>query len=276
MTTEAAETLEAIDTDSQIPGFINVMRKEIFGERRKRFWIVQIVFWLFFSNFIAAIILYIPAEAWDATIGAGAQGLTQVEASILVFFALQGLMAALFVPILMMGEVVDELETGTAAWILSKPVSRTSFIMAKFVANAIIFGIVVVGIPGIVGYLMFAPTGRMTFIGYMTGLGLSALVMIYFMFMAIMVGAVTKSRNVVMGVSIGIVFGMLGLMQMMPWLGVIFPAMMPLFITPFLAAGEAPFAQIPAEYVAPMIYVPAILIVLFVIIAIWRFKKIEL
>ncbi len=276
MTTETTEPLEAMETDSQIPGFINIMRKEFVGERRKRFWIVQILLWLFFSNFIAAIILYLPAEAWDATVGAGAQGMTQVEVSILIFFALQGLMAALFVPILMMGEVVDELESGTAAWILSKPVSRTSFILAKFIANAITFTIVVVGIPGLVGYIMFAPSGRMTFIGYMTGLGLNALVIIYFMFLAIMVGAVSKSRNVVMGVSIGIVFGVLGLIQMIPLLGVIFPSMMPLFVTPWLAAGEAPFAQIPAEYVAPMIYVPAIQIVLFVIIAIWRFKKIEL
>ena len=275
MTTEKAETLEAMETDSQIPGFINIMRKEIFGERRKRFWIVQIVFWLFFSNFIAAIILYVPTEAWDATIGATTP-MTQVEVSILVFFALQGLMAALFVPILMMGEIVDELESGTAAWILSKPVSRTSFILAKFIANAITFTIVVVGIPGLVGYMMFAPTGRMTFIGYMTGLGLSALVMINFMFLAIMLGAVFKSRNIVMGISIGIVFGVLGLIQMMPFIGVIFPSTLPMFVTPFLAAGEAVFSQIPAELVAPMIYVPAIQIVLFVIIAIWRFKKIEL
>ena len=216
-----------------------------------------------------------PAEAWDATLGV-ATPMTQVEVSILVFFALQGVMAALFVPILMMGEVVDELESGTAAWILSKPVSRTSFILAKFIANAIIFTIIVVGIPGLVGYMMFAPSGRMTIIGYMTGLGLSTLVLIYFMFLAIMVGAVSKSRNIVMGLSIGIVFGVLGLIQLMPFLGVIFPSMMPIFLTPFLAAGEPPFPQIPAEYVGPMIYVPAIQIVLFVIIAIWRFRKIEL
>ncbi|MHA2140759.1 MAG: ABC transporter permease [Candidatus Thorarchaeota archaeon] len=275
MTTETAKTLEEMDTDSQIPGFINVMRKELFGERRKRFWFVQIFFWLFFVPSIAAIILYIPAEAWDATIGPSA-GMTQVEASILVFFAMDGLMAALFVPILMMGEVVDELESGTAAWILSKPVSRTAFIMAKFIANVVSFLIVIVGIPGLVGYLMYAPTGRMTIIGYMTGLGLSALIVIYFMFLSIMVGVVTKSRNMVMGVAVGIVFGMMGLAQMFPFLGVIFPVMLPMFVTPFLAAGEPPFYLVPAEFVSPMIYLPIIQIVLFVLIAIWSFKKIEL
>ena len=33
MTTETAEPLEAMDTDSQVPGFMNIMRKEIVGER---------------------------------------------------------------------------------------------------------------------------------------------------------------------------------------------------------------------------------------------------
>jgi hypothetical protein len=56
----------------------------------------------------------------------------------------------------------------------------------------------------------------------------------------------------------------------------IFPVMLPMFVTPFLAAGEPPFYLVPAEYVSPMIYLPIIQIVLFVVIAIWRFKKIEL
>jgi len=49
--------------------------------------------------------------------------------------------------------IIGERQSGTAAWVLSKPVSRPAFILSKLVAGAI--GLLVTGIviQGVVAYI---------------------------------------------------------------------------------------------------------------------------
>jgi len=271
------ETLQVMDTDSQIPGMINVIRKELFGERQMRFWISQILIWLLLVCGVPALLMVIPPDIWLDTIGAGVP-MAQVDIAIMVFFAMAGTMATLFIPVLTQGEIVDELESGTAAWIISKPVSRTAFILAKFIANTLIFSLFIIVIPGTIGWLLFAGTGAMTLIGYLTGLGLTALVLMWFMYLTILLGVVTKSRSMTMGIAVGVFFGIMFLGQMMPILLVLVPSLMPMMIIPWIAANN--LAGLPTPALAPMIpsmiYIPILEILLFVIIAVWIFRKVEL
>lgn len=271
------ETLEVMETDSQIPGMINVIRKELYGERQLRFWITQIVIWFLLICGIPALLIVIPPDIWLATIGDGIP-LTQTETAIMIFFALMGTMAALFIPVLMQGEIVDELESGTAAWIISKPVSRTAFLLAKFIANTLMFSLIIIVIPGIVGWLMFAGSNVMTPLGYLTGLGLSTMVLLWFMFLTILLGVVTKSRSMTMGIAVGVYMGATFLGQMIVMLTVFVPALMSMMIIPWIAADNLAGLPLPqvAPLIPPMIYVPIVEIVFFVIIAIWIFRKVEL
>ena len=77
--------------------------------------------------------------------GRAALGLT-------VFFAVAGIALPIGAIIMGQEEVLDEKRSGTAAWILSKPVSRVAFILAKVTANAIGILIIMVLLEGALAY----------------------------------------------------------------------------------------------------------------------------
>jgi ABC-type transport system involved in multi-copper enzyme maturation permease subunit len=51
------------------------------------------------------------------------------------FFAISPLFGPIGVAVLAQGAIVGEKQSGTAAWVLSKPVSRSAFILAKLLTD---------------------------------------------------------------------------------------------------------------------------------------------
>ena len=100
------DTLHSNIKHSRFSGFMNMMRKEIFGERSRRFWIFQIFAWLLFIVVIPVIVLVLPVEVYTEMFGD--IGLQAWQAGIITFFALGGMMPMLFMPPLVQGVVVDE------------------------------------------------------------------------------------------------------------------------------------------------------------------------
>lgn len=56
------------------------------------------------------------------------------------------------IAILMMGAIVEEKRSGTAAWILSKPISRTAFVLSKLIGNGIGVLVCIILAQGLIGY----------------------------------------------------------------------------------------------------------------------------
>ena len=56
--------------------------------------------------------------------------------------------------ILVQGALVGEKRSGTAAWVLSKPISRPAFFLAKLIANAIGTLVTITLAQGLIGYLV--------------------------------------------------------------------------------------------------------------------------
>ena len=73
-----------------------------------------------------------------------------------VFFAVAGMALPIGAIIMGQEEVLDEKQSGTAAWILSKPVSRVAFILAKVTANAIGILIIMVLLEGALAYRLIS------------------------------------------------------------------------------------------------------------------------
>ena len=81
-----------------------------------------------------------------------------------------GLFPTIAVVIIMMGEVVGEKKSGTAAWVLSKPVSREAFILSKWVPNIVGCVVTMILLPGLVAYVQIALAGEpVRPIGYLGG-----------------------------------------------------------------------------------------------------------
>src|SRR5512137_2428527 len=148
---------QPIDEHGWRVGFANLFRKENRDWWGTRSWLVQAIIWTAILIGILATVLFAPMEG-DASLllpgGRSVLGLT-------VFFAVAG--TALSVGAIIMGqeEVLDEKRSGTAAWVLSKPVSRSAFILAKVTANAIGILIIMVLLEGALAYGLIAiVTGR--------------------------------------------------------------------------------------------------------------------
>lgn len=161
---------------------------------------------------------------------------------------------------------------------LSKPVSRTAFVVAKAVGNSLGVLITAVLLPGIVAYLEF---GLMTDLGWISplyfllglvALGLHALFWITF---TIMLGSFFDSWSPVIGIPLALAFGQQMLIGLIPPLRYVSPWGLAAPIgddKPALAASflnsSAPFSWVPL--LAALLFCG-----LFIGIAIWRFNRQE-
>ncbi|TET83960.1 MAG: hypothetical protein E3J37_04460 [Anaerolineales bacterium] len=147
-----------------------------------------------------------------------------------------GVILAILIP---MAAVVGEKTSGTAALILSKPVSRAVFLGAKLIAHGLIFfaGILLAGLGGY--YYLGILFEWLTPVGF---LALNGLLMTYLMmFLAITLFASTISRS--QFAAAGISFGLLIFLSL---LGAV-PSLSPYLPTALMAWGRALVLRLDVE-----------------------------
>ena len=77
---------------------------------------------------------------------------TIADLGIQIFILFSGIFAAGGVVVFAQDALIGEKRSGTAAWLLSKPVSRTAFLTAKLAADAIGILVTFVIVQGVIGY----------------------------------------------------------------------------------------------------------------------------
>ena len=111
------------------------------------------------------------------------------------------MMAALCVPFaavsLAQDSILGEKHSGTAAWVLSKPLRRPAYILAKLIAHGLGLLVAWVVLPGVVAYLQLAePSG-----GFFTPLriagvmGLDYLNLLFYLTLALMLATLFNGRG---------------------------------------------------------------------------------
>ena len=253
-------------------GFTNLLRKENRDWWGTRQWLVRAIIWAAILNGILATVLFSATKSGGAesTVGKDVLGLT-------VFFALAGIALGIGAIITGQGEILDEKRSGTAAWILSKPVSRTAFILGKLVSNAIGILIIMVLLQGAIAYLLvLSATGHPLPIGSFLGaLGVLFLAVMFYFTLALMLSTISNSRGAALGIPMVVLFAYQFVLKVAPWLGQV----MPWGLTSPLGSNDNSIALAlalgqPVESIAPILATLA-WCVLFVAIAIWRFNREE-
>jgi ABC-2 type transport system permease protein len=189
-----------------------------------------------------------------------------------------GLFPTVAVVIILQGAIVGEKQNGTAAWVLSKPVSRTAYVLGKLVPNAVSMPITMLLIPMAVGFVFLNAAGVRVRVGnFLPGVLVVVLNMLFYVALTVMLGAVFDKRGGVIAIPLGLLFGQQYLINAVPALADVMPWGLALpiggEITTSIAAslmlGNTPLT------VAPVVTV-AVATVLFVVVAIWRFREVEL
>lgn len=259
-----------------LAGFGNMFTKELGKWFHTRRWLWQLLIWVIIINGFAAFVLFvIPLlQANGAqTVGMGDTSMIPPEAMgfywafpLMVMFGIVGAV------ILALDEIIQEKQSGTAAWIISKPAARSAFILTKLLSN--LFGalIFILVIPGLVtlGETYLAAHKVVPLVPLLAGLGIALLALTCYISLTIMLGVLFGSRGPVLGIAIGtLVIGRM-LAGFLPPLAYVLPVTLD-GVTQVIILGM----PLPAMMISQVISA-AVLTIVFTLVALWRFQKLEL
>jgi ABC-2 type transport system permease protein len=193
-----------------------------------------------------------------------------------IFVQLMAWFPMFAVIVITQGAIIGEKQSGTAAWIMSAPVSRSAFILAKLVANAIGFFVTIILVQGLVAYvqLSLSDGSPLPLAPYLVLLALLSLYLLFYLALTLMLGAFFDSRGPVLGIAVAVAIGsMIGIGNLfagfLPWIVMLLPEAIPGILT-LLVQGE----PLPDVWPIPIILM-SVYSLLFVALAIWRFNREE-
>lgn len=249
-----------------LSGFGNMLRMENGKWWSTRHWLTQALYWLIAVNGIVAMPLIVAPMMDPGSVVSVMSGLD-------IFMPIMAGVTAFGVVIVMQSAIVGEKQSGTAAWVLSSPITRSAFILSKLVANALGLLFVAIVVQGLVGYGITSYYGgaALPVVSFVYSMGIQTLHMVFYLTLAVMLGSVFKSRGPVLGIVIGLAAAqdMIGQIvgAVLPW----FPLLLPNRIHEIalmVATGQTPTTYIP-------LVSGLLLSAVFVVVAIWRFKRTE-
>jgi len=173
--------------------------------------------------------------------------------------------------------VVGEKKSGTAAWALSKPITRPAFLLSKVVANSLGVLATMVIVPSIVAYILtvIATDTPWNLPRFLAALGVVFLSHFFFLSLTLMLGTFFSSRGPVVGIVLGLLFMQQYLIGWFPVLRYVLPMKL------VLPLGEQLDAVAPCLLVGSHNYSPILIVVvaleslLFLGIGLWRFSREE-
>lgn len=183
-------------------GFANLWRKEShlwWGTWR---WLIHVGLWAFLLNGLYGIVLFAvihaPPEARTPE-----PGLTFFGFGLFLFTILTLIFTGVGAIILAQGTIIGEKQSGTAAWVLSKPVSRTAFLLAKcaYLPGMLLTMLMIPWIVAILEtWLVTRQFPSLTILLPLLGWQASSLV--FFFCLTLLLGTLFKSRTVIAGISL--------------------------------------------------------------------------
>jgi ABC-2 type transport system permease protein len=261
-----APTLEPIHASGWTSGLTNLLRKELHAWWGTRFWLLQAAIWIVILNGFLIFPLWILPELAAANVQGEDLQLSGIEG----FFQIAPLVAAIGITILAQGAIIGEKESGTAAWVLSKPTTRAAFILAKFIAIAIGIGALAIALPATIAYGQIAlATGASPALGpYLVGLVLAGLHTLFYLALTLMLGAFSSMRGLVIGIPLALLVMQQPVAALLGPVGWVMPHLLAA-VTPLVAQG------LPLPSAVPIVST-VLLTALMLGAALWRFEHEEL
>jgi ABC-2 type transport system permease protein len=254
-------------------GLKNMLNAEFKSWWKTRTWWVQCLIWIGVVDLIL-LTIFLAANSGDELA-------LPLEEIVTLYGIFGGMFTSIGVIITMQGAIVGEKISGTAAWILSKPISRPAFVISKFLANAFGVAVTAIIVPGIVAYFIISlGTGAYLPVqNFVMGMGVLLVFALYWLAFTLMLGAFFNSRGPVIGIPLALILGqqfILGLIlsispaivNFLPFLLIMPPQDGSNAIVGNVILGQSPGSWFP---VLSSIFAAAI----FLIVGIWRLTREE-
>jgi len=207
-----------------------------------------------------------------------AVGVGEEVETVMLYGVFGGQFVAFGVMIIMQRVIVGEKRSGTAAWVLSKPVTRTAFVVSRLVGNTLGVLLTAVLVPGAVAYLtfgLFTPLGWLPPLNYLAGMLVISLSAFFWLTLTLMMGTFFEASGGVIAIPMGLYFAMWFLPSVLTPLMYITPVILTVGpggdfqgVATALMNGQAPFSWIP-------VISAVVFSAIFIAVAIRRFNRQE-
>ncbi|MFZ2095367.1 MAG: ABC transporter permease subunit [Anaerolineales bacterium] len=259
------EAFELVSERGWLRGWSNMLRSGLARWFKTRTWWVQCLIW----GGLVGGLLSAVALAPDSP---------PAEDLLILFTVFVGLFPAVGVVIIMQDVLVGEKREGTAAWVLSKPVTRPVFVLSKVVANSLGVLVTMVVVPSLIGCSVIAITKHFSVKPFNLLLGLVVIFISHFFFLSLtlMLGTFFNSRGPVIGIPLAILFLQQNIIAVLPSLRFFLPWNLVISSgnTSTLVTALMLGTPIQSEHLTTLALIVAESI-LFVLFALWRFNREE-
>jgi ABC-2 type transport system permease protein len=273
---------QEVGDQGQLQGFGNLLHKENRLWWRTSRWWMQILIWLAIGNGILFMVIGVapkmenqPGQAANTQGGESQQSLDIL--GLTVFLKIAGIATAIGVAVLAQDTLIGEKQSGTAAWVLSKPVSRIALILSKVISNSLGILMTMVIVQGGIAYLLIYLIAGKAFpiLPYAGALGMFFVSLVFWLTLAIMLSALSNVRGMAIGIPLFLILGFILFVEIAPWTA----DFMPWNLTNEISATRPAMAVslVLGQPIPTFIPLVGSMIgcLVFTIVAIWRFQKEE-
>lgn len=252
-------------------GLGNLLKGEYSAWFKSVRWLKHLLIWFAIVNGMMMIMIFAAADAAKK----GGDG----PPVMFMYGIFGGMFVAFGVMIVMQRVLIREKQGGTAAWALSKPVTRTAFVVSRLLVNSIAILLTSVVVPGVILYIslgLFSDIGWLAPVGYAAGLLMFLLHTFYWIAFVLMMGTLLESSGGVIAVPMVLYFVFWYAPGLIPALVYVSPTMLTFTPAPeqfnslagSFMAGEPVFSWLP-------LITTVISFVVFIAVAIRRFNRQE-
>jgi ABC-2 type transport system permease protein len=262
--------LQSVKEKAWRRGLGNLLQGEYSAWFKSSRWWKHLILWLAIINVMMGIMIYATAEA--------ARDGNEGPPILLMYGVFGGMFVAFGVMIIMQQVLVREKRSGTAAWVLSKPVTRTAFVISRLTVNSIAILLTAVIVPGVV---LYGTLGLLSDLGWLSPFGFSAALLMfslhtfYWIALVLMMGTFFESSAVVIAVPMALFFIFLYGPSLLP--GLIYVSPLMLIFSPVEQINPLTVSFITREPVFSWLPLISTIVssVIFIAVAIWRFNRQE-
>jgi ABC-2 type transport system permease protein len=219
-----SDTLQTVNEQGWRCGLSNLLCKEHqTWWRTWRWWTHALIWFIIVNGMVALLMWIIPTaiptialsdpqmpEEQQQTLERDMQHLLDNKEALGLqgFYQMAGVATAIGVMVIAQGAIVGEKQSGTAAWVLSCPVSRSAFVLSKFIALGTGTLIVMIGLQGVFVYaqVSLARGSPLPLLSFLGSLGLLGLHLLFYLSLTLMLGTCFDGRAPVIGIPLATFF----------------------------------------------------------------------
>ena len=252
-------------------GFRNFMLKESSEWLRTRRWWVNVLVWvLIIDGFLAFMLFGLPKMAVNQGTPVPVEEYLQTSVSSLFGIALIGI--TLGIVIITQDELIGEKQRGTAAWVLSKPMTRSAFFLSKFFANGMAILFIMIFLPMLLAFVLFSISSLdLNWVNFIAAVSILIVHSFFYLSLCLFLGVAGENRGMVLAGGLACLFGGQLLADLFQPVAIFTPFGFSRILTSVALHGLSP---LPVEVFAP-VGITFLLGLILVALSLWKIETLE-